>query len=167
MAASATPCPLSLEQRSAQAGGGSDGATSACENGKTSAPPVSEDGSSAISALFGVAIFLGFLLFAAQILIHLYATSAVSAAAFDTARLVAAADGIDRAAAEDRTRQLLGAYGAAVAFDWSGSSREQVVLRVTGPTPARMIQGLAELTGLKTIDRQVRVRVERFREAPL
>lgn len=127
-----------------------------------------EDGTGPVSTVVGVAIFLVFLLFAAQVLIHLYATSVVSAAAFDAARLVAAQGGIDRAVGERHARQLLGRYGRRgdVRLDWSASTPDEVVLRITGPTPARLVDAVASLAGLDRIDRVTRVRVERFQTGP-
>lgn len=124
-----------------------------------------EDGSSPINAVFGVAIFLIFVLFASQVLLHLYGTSVVTATAFDAARLVAGQDATTPVEAEQRARELLGEYGAdpSVAFDWSGSTADQVVLVVDGPSPARLVSALTELAGLDGIRREVRVRVEEFR----
>jgi Flp pilus assembly protein TadG len=122
-----------------------------------------EDGSSPITAVFGVAIFLGFLFFAVQVLVHLYATSAVTAAAFDVTRAVAADGGIGRAEAEQNARDLLGEYGASVRFRWS-ETPDEVVLRVTGPTPAPLIQTVARLGAFDGIEREVRVRKEGFRD---
>ena len=124
-----------------------------------------EDGSSAITAVFGVAIFLIFVLFAAQVLLHLYGTSTVTAVAFDSARLVAGADGVAPAEAEAQARAALGTYGddPGLTFDWSASDADVVVLRVTGPSPATLVSAVTELTGLDAIRREVRVRVEEFR----
>lgn len=122
-----------------------------------------ESASSPITAVFGVAIFLLFLLLAVQVLLHLYTTSVVGTAAFEAARLHASGDALDRGVAQERAAALMGDYGARVDFDWAGTDDEQVVLRVTGPSPAVLIRAVGQLTGLDTIDRQVRVRVERFR----
>ncbi len=110
--------------------------------------------------MFGLAIFLGFLLLSVQILVHLYATSAVTAAAYDAARMVAGHETTAIEEAEEHAQGLLGDYGSEAVFDWSGTTEAQVVLRVTAPTPARMIEGLAGAIGLDGIERTVHVRVE-------
>jgi len=125
-----------------------------------------ESGTSPVTALFSVAIFLGFLLMAVQVLVHLYTTSVVTTAAFEAARLEAGAEPAGRAAAQAHATALLGGYGGRVSFDWSGSSADEVVVRITGPSPAVLIRAVGELAGLDSIDRQVRVRVERFVEEP-
>lgn len=70
-----------------------------------------DEGSSPITAVFGVTIFLGFLLLGVQTMIHLYATSTVTAVAFDEARRASAyppsCDGV-----EARVRDRLGSFGA-------------------------------------------------------
>jgi hypothetical protein len=63
--------------------------------------PHSEEGASSVASVFGVAIFLGFLLMASQVLIHLYATSTIGAIAFDNARRAALSGG-DCAEAVDK-----------------------------------------------------------------
>jgi hypothetical protein len=113
--------------------------------------------------VFGVAIFLGFLLFAVQVLVHLFATSAVTAAAFDVARAVAADDGIGRVEAEANARDLLGAYGDRVTFTWA-ETPDEVVLTVTGPTPAPLLEAVADLGAFDGIRREIRVRKEGFRD---
>lgn len=116
-----------------------------------------------MSAIFGVAIFLGFLLFATQVLLHLYATSAVTAVAFDSARAVAASSGASRVQAEANARDLLGAYGRDVRFQWA-ETPDEVVLVVSGPTPAPLIEAVADLGSFSGIRREVRVRKEGFRD---
>lgn len=119
-----------------------------------------DGGSGPVSAIFGVTIFLGFLLFAVQVTAHLWATSAVTAAAFDGARLVAGNRPMTAEDAEAHVERVLGDYGDRVQFDWSGSTPEEIVLRVTGPTPAALIESVGQLAGLDTIERTVRVRRE-------
>lgn len=123
-----------------------------------------EEGASAVTAVFGVAIFLVFLLFAAQVLLHLYGTSTVTAVAFDSARLVAGRDGVSPAEAEARARAALGSYGSdpALKFTWQVDA-DAVVLRVDGPSPATLVTAVTGLAGLDAIEREVRVRVEDFR----
>lgn len=74
-----------------------------------------EAAESAVTAVFGVGVFLAFLLLAAQVLVHLHTSSVVAAAAFDGATIAAgreaagsrAADG-STPLAEQRVDQLLG-----------------------------------------------------------
>ena len=117
-------------------------------------------GSGPVSATFGVAVFLGFLLLAVQVTAHLFATSAVTAAAFDGARLVAGEAAVTHEAAEAHVASILGDYGGRVSLDWSASTADEVVLRVEGPTPAALIRSVGSLAGLDRIDRTVRVRRE-------
>jgi hypothetical protein len=103
------------------------------------------------------------------VLLNLYSASAVQAAAFDAARLVAA-DGTDTGSAqrlaEDHVRSVLGEYGEervkTVSISFDGDS---VALTVTARNPSllpRLVPG-----GLLSndIERSVRVRVERRRPA--
>jgi len=124
-------------------------------------PARHDAGSGPVSAIFGVAVFLGFLLFAVQVTAHLWATSAVTAAAFDAARLVAGERSVTATAAASHLEAILGEYGQRVTLDWSGSTPDEVVLRVWGPTPAALIRSVGGLAGLDGIDRTVRVRRER------
>ncbi len=114
-------------------------------------------------------MFLAFLLFAVQLLVDLYASSATSSAAFDGARLVAGSrtDHADPAAlaeaertAESRVRSELGAFGRRVTFDWSGTDADSVQLRIQGDAPRFLWPGLGGALGVDHIDRTVRVRVE-------
>lgn len=125
-----------------------------------------EQGNSPVTAVFGVTIFLGFLLFAVQVLVHLYGASTVGAAAFDGARLMAAENGISCAAAGNHVREVLGAYGSRVEVtcpDGGGDTGDVVSVRVVGPSPAPLIDGFRQGFNLGDIERTARVRVEIFR----
>ena len=131
-----------------------------------------DEGSGLISTIAGVLVFLVFLLFAVQLLLNLYATSATTAAAFDGARLVAgnrvdhgdpAAVEHARAEAERRVRSELGRFGSRVSFDWSQSDGDMVALRVRAATPRFLLPGFGGATAFDQIDRTVRVRVEEVR----
>ena len=78
----------------------------------TSSSGRDEAGTGLIGSAIGITIFLLFMLFAVQVLIGLYASSIVSAAAFDGAKAVAGADSVDRnaavAGAEASVRRDLG-----------------------------------------------------------
>jgi hypothetical protein len=124
-----------------------------------------ESGSGPISTVFGVAIFLGFLLLATQTLVHLYASSTVSTAVFDAASRAAADGGGGCGAAVDRARWLLGEYGARadvrLTCDPSGDSLR---LTLQGPTPANLLAGFGQVVGSQGIERTATVRFERFVE---
>jgi hypothetical protein len=110
-------------------------------------------GSSAITSVFGVAIFLGFLLLATQTLVHLYATSVVTSVAFDEARR---ASGFPPSCAgvEQRVRDRLGRFGTSADVVTCARPADgvdgQLVVTVGGPSPAR---GLSWFPGPSAADR--------------
>lgn len=120
-----------------------------------------QTGAATVGSVFGVLIFLIFLLFSAQVLMHLYGTSTVSAVTFDNARLVATGE-LTQDEAGARIRTQLGRYGDEVSVDFGASTTEDVVVEVTGPSPARLVTFVTTLAGLDGIERTVRVRVEDF-----
>ena len=69
-----------------------------------------ERGAGMVGAVVGVTAFLVLLLFATQLVLNLYATSVLTAAAFDGARIVAGGDGGPEAEAdaEAHVRELIG-----------------------------------------------------------
>jgi hypothetical protein len=81
-------------------------------------------------------VFLVLLLFAAQLAMNLYATSAVTSVAFDAARRVAAADGVTPAEAEASARQVLGEQQ--LTFHWDDTRDDVVVLRVEAERPSML-----------------------------
>ena len=97
---------------------------------------------------FGVAIFLGFLLLSTQVMVHLYATSMVTAVAFDEARR-ASTEGGRCAGVEARVVERLGEWGrgsgvtvscAAGAPPEPGSAGVPTTVRIAGPSPARSLR---------------------------
>jgi hypothetical protein len=121
-----------------------------------------QDGSGSVSAVFGVAVFLSFLLVASQVLLHLYTTSTITAAAFDAARRAAAADGGGCGHAPARARALLGAYGERpeVRIDCIETD-QRLQVTVVGPSPARgAARAFGRLTNLDVIERAATVRRE-------
>ena len=95
-------------------------------------------------------------------LFNLYATSAVTAAAFDGARLAAGYGG-DRAAAEAHVREVLGGYAERPGFTltWGDDpAREHVVLTVRASNPGFLPPAVRAPIGFDTIERTVRVRIE-------
>jgi Flp pilus assembly protein TadG len=126
---------------------------------------VDERGGGPVSMWIGFSVFLVMLLFAVQVLFNLYATSVVTAVSYDAARRVAGSDGGTggMADAEAQARQSLGRYASRVVFDWSGTTDEEVVLRVQTDNPNVLLPVLAGPAALDRLDRTIRVRVERFR----
>ena len=124
-----------------------------------------ERGTSLIGSLAGVVVFVCFLLFAVQVSYDLYATSAVTSAAFDAVRLAAGADGgteAARMAAEAHAREVLGRYGDRVTFAWSRTD-DAVLLRVQATNPGFLPSMLRRPLRIDRVDRTVTARVERFR----
>jgi hypothetical protein len=119
-------------------------------------------GTGLIGTLVGFTIFLTLLLFSAQVLIKLYVTSTLSAAATHAAEDVAFSPEPASAApaAEADARARLGGFGAKHAeFTWLEVDQEVVVLRVSGQSP-----GFLPLPAdWDRISRTVTVRTERFR----
>lgn len=129
-------------------------------------------GQSLIGAAAGIAVFLAFLMFAVHLAVNLYAGSTVTAHAYDAATHVAGAD-IDHAdpgavaaamaSAEGDLRTALGGYAARIRrLDWSGTTADVVQLRIVVDNPSFLIFTDLGL-GVETIDKTVRVRVERVR----
>lgn len=125
-----------------------------------------ELGAGVIATVAGVAVFLVLLLFAVQVLVGLYATSVVTAATYDAAKVLAGADAGDsavgRAGAEAGARSQLGRYGQKAAFDWENDA-EAVRLQVKAPRPTLLPRSLVRGVGLSDIERTATVRVERVR----
>ena len=121
-------------------------------------------GTGVISSIFGLFVVLVLLLFAVQVVYDLYATSAVTAAAYDAARVVAGADGGPgaTAVAEDGARQALGRYGERLRFEWAVDD-DVVQLHVVARNPGFLPAALRSPLGVDTVDRTVRLRTERFR----
>jgi Flp pilus assembly protein TadG len=130
-----------------------------------------EAGTGLIGTAAGVMVFLVLLLFAVQLSVNLYATSTVTAAGYDSARLVASAD-VDHARsssldaarrrAEARFHQLVGAAGDAAALTWElrgGAVRLRVQMDPPGILPPTM----GSAAGFDHIDRTFVVRIEEFR----
>ncbi len=124
-----------------------------------------ERGGGPISVWIGFSVFLVMLLFAVQVLFNLYAASVVTAVSYDAARRVAGSEGGPGyiAEAEEQARQALGRYAGRVTFDWSGTTQEEVVLRVQSDNPSVLLAVAAGPAAFDQLDRTIRVRVERFR----
>lgn len=119
-------------------------------------------GTAYVGTLVGSAIFILFLLLGAQTLIHLFASSAVSAAAFDAAEAVATdPDAMPQEipVAESQARLRLGGLGRRASFRWEEADADQVVLEVSVRSPGF----LPFSSSLLRVDRTVVVRTETFR----
>lgn len=130
-----------------------------------------DDGSSPITAVFGVTIFLGFLLLAVQVMVHLYAMSVVTAVAFDEARR-ASSYPPSCGGVEAQVRDRLGSLGAQLdtitctepailsgsltpaqieaTYCAGGFESFQLEVRLAGPSPSR---GLTIMPGPSAVDR--------------
>ena len=122
-------------------------------------------GTGLISTVAGVFVFLVLLLLATQVLFDLYARSTVTAVAYDAARVVAGADSGGPGAvdvAESEARAGLGRYADGAAFSWQVDD-DVVQLRVRVQNPSLLPPVFKRALGIDTVDRTVRVRVERVR----
>jgi Flp pilus assembly protein TadG len=123
-----------------------------------------ERGTGLIPTVAGVLVFLTLLLLAVQVTFGLLARSAVTASAFDAARIVAGADAGDReqaaSSAEAAARRSLGRYGDRVRFRWASDGTD-VVLTVTAVHHGLLPRPLRRPLGVDRIERTVRVRIEK------
>ncbi len=122
-----------------------------------------EDGAGLVSSVAGVLVFLAFLLFAAQVLVHLFATSFVNAAAFDAARLASGGAGVSEQAAEQHGLSVLGSFASRVSTFNVDIGVETVTVRVQARSPALLPATFGAVVGTASIDRSVTVRREQPR----
>lgn len=126
-----------------------------------------EAGAGLIGSTIGVMVFLLLLLLAVQVTFSLYATSTVTAATWDAARIASGSDaGEDpiaaRAEAEAHLRSVLGRYGDRVTVRWS-EDPDDVILSVRAEHPGFLPRALRHPMRLDAVERTVRVRIERVR----
>lgn len=113
----------------------------------------------------GVVVFLLFLLLAVQVIYSLYATSWVTAAAYDGARIAAGADMVGRpdarAVAEAHVVGVLGGYGRErlLPFEWHDDGEFEILV-VRARNPSFLPSYLRTPLGFDTIERTARVRKE-------
>lgn len=125
-----------------------------------------EHGTGLIGSVAGVTVFLALLTVAVQVLVDLYQTSVVTAAAYDVARSVAAdpdqpPTDPELAAAGARVRDLLGGVGDDAEVDWDVDEAAGVLrLHVVVPTRRFLLPVVAGPLGLDEVDRTVTVRLE-------
>jgi hypothetical protein len=121
-----------------------------------------EEGVAIVGTLVGFAIFLTLLLFATQVIVRLYATSALTSAATRAAETVAQSPvpSLAVAGAEAAARAELGTFGRTrTTFVWKEVDGAQIVLEVEGRSP----EFLPGVPGWQQIKRTVTVRTEQFR----
>jgi hypothetical protein len=128
-----------------------------------------DTGAGLISAASGVLVVVIFLLFAVQLLFGLYASTAVTAVVNDAARRAASSGGGDREVITTDARRMLGRVGDDATFRWGDDDQDgdgtpdTVVLTVVARPPRFVPASIGRHVGLDTIERTVRVRVERLR----
>jgi hypothetical protein len=119
-----------------------------------------------VSSVVGVTAFLALLLFAVQLALNLYATSTVTAVAFDAARIVAGSDGgpLAEEEAEAHVRSLL-AEPVSLHWDYRDTDTnpgpDLVALTVEVEHPTRLLSVMP--IPFQHVVRTVRVRMETFR----
>jgi hypothetical protein len=118
-------------------------------------------GQGVLASLVGVLVFLLLLLLAVQVVFHLYATSVVTAATFDGARLAAASGGLGQDEAATHVRGLLGRYGEDRVEVSFAPDPDDVVLTVVAESPSVLPATLRRPMRMDRIERTVRVRIER------
>jgi hypothetical protein len=115
-----------------------------------------------VGTLVGFLILVTLLLFSAQVLVRLYATSTLTAVAARAAEDVAESPdpSSEMPVALTAARQQLGTFGATrTRFEWLEVDAQRVVLEVRGNSPTL----LPMPGGWKSITRTVTIRTERFR----
>jgi hypothetical protein len=131
-------------------------------------PNERDRGAGLIGTIGALVVFLTLLTFAVQLLYNLYATSAVTAVAYDAASMVAA-DGVDHddptalalavEDAEAHAREILGRYGDRADFRWD-LTPERVRLTIHADNPRIAMTRVTGVFGLNDVERSVEVRVE-------
>ena len=126
-------------------------------------------GAALIGTTVGLTVFLILLLFAVQSAVTLHGRSMVTATAYDAAREVAGHSSANsrsdaRVRAEARFEQRLGEYGRDhVRLEWIDVDDPDVVrLRVIADHPSLLPPAFGDALGIRTTDRQIEVRVERW-----
>jgi len=129
-----------------------------------------ERGAGTIGTATGLLVFMLLMFSAVQILFNLYATSLVTAAAYDAAREVAGFRSVDdrcgaTTAADAAFVEQLGDYGRAgyARLEWVCADSDTVRVRVTASHPSVLPRRLVGLLSLSELERTIEVRVERLR----
>ncbi len=145
--------------------------TSSRSSSATGARGGPEAGTGLLGSIIGVTVFLALLLFAVHLVLNLYGTSVVTAAAFDAARLRAGGGGetVSEGEAERQVLELLDGYrsGGRLELSWSypdtdgDGAPDVVALRVVAEHPTDLLARVD--FPFQRVDRTVTVRVERLR----
>jgi hypothetical protein len=126
-----------------------------------------EAGTGMVASVVGVTAFLALLMFAVQLSLNLYATSTVTAVAFDGARIVAGAHGgpTAEADAEAHIRSLLSGQDLQLTWEYrdvdASPGPDVVALTVDTENPTRLLAMLP--LPFQHVTRTVTVRMESFR----
>lgn len=120
-----------------------------------------DEGVGLLGTFSGLAVFMVLLFFAVHLLLGLYVRSAVTAAAYDAARIVATEQG-SALDAEAHVRQIVGgvAEGLTVQVVPGG---DVVVVRVRATSPQLLPRMMARV-GIETTTRDIHIRREEFVE---
>lgn len=131
----------------------------------------SERGTGLVGTLAGVLVFLVLMLFAVQLATNLYATTTVTAAGFDAARVAASKD-VDRTDAgavaaarwrgEQRFRSLLGATGDRAELTWLDDAYT-VRLHISVDAPTILPRSFGGVAAFGHIERTFEVHIEELR----
>lgn len=119
-----------------------------------------ESGAGLVSSLAGLLVFLFFMLFATQILLHLLSSSFVNAAAFDAARLASGSDAVPAASARAHGMSVLGSLGDSVTRFDVAVGTAAVTVEVQASSPALVPAAVSRALGTTSIHRRVTVRRE-------
>lgn len=127
-----------------------------------------ESGTGMIASIVGVTAFLALLLFAVQLATNLYATSTMTAVAFDAARIVAGGDGgsASEPEAEAHVRDILQGY-TDLELRWAYrdtdgvSGPDVVALTIEAEHPTRLLRVMP--LPFQHVTRTVTVRIESFK----
>lgn len=118
-----------------------------------------EAGVGLVSSVAGIIVFLAFLLFAAQVLVHLFATSYVNAAAFDAARLASGSAG-NAVQAREHGMDVLGGFAGRVSTFDVAVGAQSVTVHVQARSPALLPATFGRVFNTSSIDRRVTLRRE-------
>jgi hypothetical protein len=116
-------------------------------------------GTGLFGSVFGLMIFLVFMLLAVQVLWSLYATSMVTGAAYDAGR--AAARNGSAEAGMARFEHTVGGYDADVEISVP-AGQGAVTVVITGQNPTMLPDRFARVLPFGTIDRTIEIRNEVF-----
>jgi len=129
-------------------------------------PRRDERGTSIVGTTFGFAVFLGFLLFAVNLAVGLYARSTATAIGFDQARLLAQRGGscaANTSGTEQAVARRLDGWWRQVVVT-AGCDGERATVRVDASSSRSLLpSSLLRPTGLSELHRTFTVRVEALR----